>query len=284
MLAAQNISASLVADDRFQTVHSGLTDPPYYLNCSEQGKAPPYSHLSAKNLWYWGETNYRLISSHPDCLLFWAQRNDFFFQLFTNVDKTTHCKWKIKRTLVLSVDNEFAVSVEMGSSNFFTEVGFAFLVLLFWVFCCWACLLVGYLVGFCFGFFWWKSVSETSIKLTSVYQGRGCAWSAQQAAYVKISCSSKPCWLTAEEESLTSTSDQGYMNVQGKGPASKCYKRQIDKCHPFSAQLPQPPSNQSNFCPTSCVFSQEPNFIHTLSLTDFQIYVSFTNILFTCLL
>lgn len=100
VLPAQNASASLVADDRFQTVHSGITDPPYYLNCSEQGKAPLYSHISAENLWCWGEANYRLISNHPDCVLFRAQSNEFFFQLFANVNKIPHFKWKSKAAWV----------------------------------------------------------------------------------------------------------------------------------------------------------------------------------------
>ncbi|XP_071418175.1 glucosylceramide transporter ABCA12 [Pithys albifrons albifrons] len=38
VLAAQNVSESLVTDDRFKTVQSGVTDPPYSLNCLEQDK------------------------------------------------------------------------------------------------------------------------------------------------------------------------------------------------------------------------------------------------------
>ncbi|XP_040532198.1 glucosylceramide transporter ABCA12 isoform X1 [Gallus gallus] len=38
VLAAQNVSASLVTDDRFKTVQNGVTDPPYSLNCLEQDK------------------------------------------------------------------------------------------------------------------------------------------------------------------------------------------------------------------------------------------------------
>ncbi|KAM6129391.1 glucosylceramide transporter ABCA12 [Pterocles gutturalis] len=38
VLAAQNVSVSLVTDDKFQTVQNGVTDPPYSLNCLEQGK------------------------------------------------------------------------------------------------------------------------------------------------------------------------------------------------------------------------------------------------------
>ncbi|KAJ7419550.1 ATP-binding cassette sub-family A member 12 [Willisornis vidua] len=38
VLAAQNVSESLVTDDRFKTVRSGVTDPPYSLNCLEQDK------------------------------------------------------------------------------------------------------------------------------------------------------------------------------------------------------------------------------------------------------
>ncbi|KAM6349075.1 glucosylceramide transporter ABCA12 [Alca torda] len=38
VLAAQNVSASLVTDDGFKTVQNGVTDPPYSLNCLEQDK------------------------------------------------------------------------------------------------------------------------------------------------------------------------------------------------------------------------------------------------------
>ncbi|XP_049672891.1 glucosylceramide transporter ABCA12, partial [Accipiter gentilis] len=38
MLAAQNVSALPVTDDRFKTVQNGVTDPPYSLNCLEQDK------------------------------------------------------------------------------------------------------------------------------------------------------------------------------------------------------------------------------------------------------
>uniref|UniRef100_A0A8B9EG06 ATP binding cassette subfamily A member 12 n=1 Tax=Anser cygnoides TaxID=8845 RepID=A0A8B9EG06_ANSCY len=38
VLAAQNVSASLVTDDRFKTAQNGVTDPPYSLNCLEQDK------------------------------------------------------------------------------------------------------------------------------------------------------------------------------------------------------------------------------------------------------
>ncbi|XP_032866623.2 glucosylceramide transporter ABCA12 isoform X1 [Tyto alba] len=38
VLAAQNVSASLVTDDRFKTVQNGITNPPYSLNCLEQDK------------------------------------------------------------------------------------------------------------------------------------------------------------------------------------------------------------------------------------------------------
>ncbi|KAM6307367.1 glucosylceramide transporter ABCA12 [Aegotheles albertisi] len=38
VLATQNVSASLVTDDRFKTVQNGVTDPPYSLNCLEQDK------------------------------------------------------------------------------------------------------------------------------------------------------------------------------------------------------------------------------------------------------
>ncbi|XP_028940923.1 uncharacterized protein LOC114818602, partial [Antrostomus carolinensis] len=38
VLAVQNVSASLVTDDRFETVQNGATDPSYSLNCLEQDK------------------------------------------------------------------------------------------------------------------------------------------------------------------------------------------------------------------------------------------------------
>ncbi|XP_026708213.1 ATP-binding cassette sub-family A member 12 [Athene cunicularia] len=38
VLAAWNVSASPVTDDRFKTVQNGVTDPPYSLNCLEQDK------------------------------------------------------------------------------------------------------------------------------------------------------------------------------------------------------------------------------------------------------
>lgn len=97
MMAAQNASASLVTDHRFKTVQNGVTDPPYSPNCLEQGKTPPYSHISAENLWCWGEANCRLISHHTDCILFRAQHNEFFFQLFTNLNKIPHFELKSRR-------------------------------------------------------------------------------------------------------------------------------------------------------------------------------------------
>lgn len=51
VLAAQNVSASLASDDRSKTVQNEVTDSPHSLNCLEQGKTPPLSHISAENLW-----------------------------------------------------------------------------------------------------------------------------------------------------------------------------------------------------------------------------------------
>lgn len=51
VLAAQNVSALPVTDDRFKTVQNGVTDPPYSRNCLEQGKTPACSSISAENLW-----------------------------------------------------------------------------------------------------------------------------------------------------------------------------------------------------------------------------------------
>lgn len=77
VLAAQNVSASLVTDDRFKTAQNGVTDPPYSLNCLEQGKTPPHSHICAENLWCRGEANCGLISNYTNCTVFRAQHNDF---------------------------------------------------------------------------------------------------------------------------------------------------------------------------------------------------------------
>lgn len=42
VLAAQNVSALPVTDGIFKTVQDGVTDPPYSLNCLEQGKTLPH--------------------------------------------------------------------------------------------------------------------------------------------------------------------------------------------------------------------------------------------------
>ncbi|XP_067994108.1 glucosylceramide transporter ABCA12 [Melanerpes formicivorus] len=68
MLAAQNVSASLVADDRFQTVHSGLTDPPYYLNCSEQDKEINVVTRYICNLFVNWKDNWTLVSELEEVL------------------------------------------------------------------------------------------------------------------------------------------------------------------------------------------------------------------------
>ncbi|XP_021254439.1 ATP-binding cassette sub-family A member 12 [Numida meleagris] len=60
VLAAQNVSASLVTDDRFKTVQNGVTDPPYSLNCLEQGKEKGLviryicNHFNWKDKWTLG--------------------------------------------------------------------------------------------------------------------------------------------------------------------------------------------------------------------------------------
>eukprot|EP00076_Gallus_gallus_P023117 XP_015144790.1 ATP-binding cassette sub-family A member 12 isoform X3 [Gallus gallus] len=57
VLAAQNVSASLVTDDRFKTVQNGVTDPPYSLNCLEQDKEKSLvikyicNHFNWKDKW-----------------------------------------------------------------------------------------------------------------------------------------------------------------------------------------------------------------------------------------
>lgn len=53
-----------------------------------------------KNLWCWGETNWRLISNHTDCTLFGAQHNGFFLQLFTNANKMPYFQWKSQKAWV----------------------------------------------------------------------------------------------------------------------------------------------------------------------------------------
>ncbi|XP_064015154.1 glucosylceramide transporter ABCA12 [Pogoniulus pusillus] len=67
VLPAQNASASLVADDRFQTVHSGITDPPYYLNCSEQDKEKYVVTRHICNLFNWTD-NWTSLSELEEVL------------------------------------------------------------------------------------------------------------------------------------------------------------------------------------------------------------------------
>ncbi|XP_065607453.1 glucosylceramide transporter ABCA12 [Cyrtonyx montezumae] len=60
VLAAQNVSASLVADDRFKTVRNGVTDPPHSLDCLEQDKEKSLviryicNHFNWKDKWTLG--------------------------------------------------------------------------------------------------------------------------------------------------------------------------------------------------------------------------------------
>ncbi|XP_042678296.1 glucosylceramide transporter ABCA12 [Centrocercus urophasianus] len=57
VLAAQSVSTSPVTDDRFKTVQNGVTDPPYSLNCWEQGKEKSLviryicNHFNWKDKW-----------------------------------------------------------------------------------------------------------------------------------------------------------------------------------------------------------------------------------------
>ncbi|XP_032301868.1 ATP-binding cassette sub-family A member 12 [Coturnix japonica] len=53
VLAVQNVSASLVTDDRFKTVQNGVTDPPYSLNCLEQDKEKSLVIRYICNLFNW---------------------------------------------------------------------------------------------------------------------------------------------------------------------------------------------------------------------------------------
>lgn len=96
VLAAQNVSASLVTDDRFKTAQNGVTDPPYSLTCLEQGKTPRHSHISAENLLCWGEANCRLISNYTNCTVFWAQYNEFFLSFLQTWIKYLVLNGKVK--------------------------------------------------------------------------------------------------------------------------------------------------------------------------------------------
>lgn len=99
VLAAQNVSASLVTDDRFKTAQNGVTDPPYSLTCLEQGKTPPHSHISTENLWCWGEANCRLISNYTNCTVFRAQYNEFFLSFLQTWIKYLILNGKVKNKL-----------------------------------------------------------------------------------------------------------------------------------------------------------------------------------------
>ncbi|KAM9287173.1 glucosylceramide transporter ABCA12 [Morus bassanus] len=66
--AAQNVSASLVTDDRFKTVQNGVTDPPYSLNCLEQDKEKSLVTRYICNLFVNWKDNQTLVSEVEEAL------------------------------------------------------------------------------------------------------------------------------------------------------------------------------------------------------------------------
>ncbi|KAM6269041.1 glucosylceramide transporter ABCA12 [Porphyrio hochstetteri] len=67
VLAAQNVSASLVTDDGFQAVQNEVTDPPYSLNCLEQDKEKSLLTRYVCNLFIWKD-NQSLASELEEVL------------------------------------------------------------------------------------------------------------------------------------------------------------------------------------------------------------------------
>ncbi|XP_009634881.2 ATP-binding cassette sub-family A member 12 [Egretta garzetta] len=68
VLAAHNVSASLVTDDRFKTVQNGVTDPPYSLNCLEQDKEKSLVTRYICNLFANWKDNWTLVSELEEVL------------------------------------------------------------------------------------------------------------------------------------------------------------------------------------------------------------------------
>ncbi|RLV92200.1 hypothetical protein DV515_00013870, partial [Chloebia gouldiae] len=68
VLAAQNISASLVGDDRFKTVQNEVTDSPHFLNCLEQDKERSWVTRSICNSFAHWKDNHTLVSELEEVL------------------------------------------------------------------------------------------------------------------------------------------------------------------------------------------------------------------------
>ncbi|XP_072787969.1 glucosylceramide transporter ABCA12 [Taeniopygia guttata] len=68
VLAAQNVSASLVGDDRFKTVQNEVTDSPHSLNCLEQDKKRSWVTRSICNSFAHGKDNHTLVSELEEVL------------------------------------------------------------------------------------------------------------------------------------------------------------------------------------------------------------------------
>ncbi|XP_039584511.1 ATP-binding cassette sub-family A member 12 [Passer montanus] len=68
VLAAQNVSASLVSDDRFKTAQNGVTDSPLSLNCLEQDKEGSWVTRSICNSFVHWKDNHTLVSELEEVL------------------------------------------------------------------------------------------------------------------------------------------------------------------------------------------------------------------------
>ncbi|XP_068052641.1 glucosylceramide transporter ABCA12 [Anomalospiza imberbis] len=68
VLAAQNVSASLVGDDRFKTVQNEVTDSPHSLNCLEQDKERSWVTGSICNFFAHWKDNHTLVSELEEVL------------------------------------------------------------------------------------------------------------------------------------------------------------------------------------------------------------------------
>ncbi|CAN8200951.1 unnamed protein product [Coccothraustes coccothraustes] len=68
VLGAQNVSASLVSDDRFKTVQNGVTDSPLSLNCLEQDKERSWVTRSICNSFVHWKDNHTLVSELEEVL------------------------------------------------------------------------------------------------------------------------------------------------------------------------------------------------------------------------
>ncbi|XP_058696545.1 glucosylceramide transporter ABCA12 [Poecile atricapillus] len=68
VLATQNVSASLVSDDRFETLQKGVTDSPHSLNCLEQDKERSWVTRSICNSFVHWKDNHTLVSELEEVL------------------------------------------------------------------------------------------------------------------------------------------------------------------------------------------------------------------------